>query len=416
MAPLFAPAAWAPNDTAEIAGDLVIEPRFDRVPFERGLLLALLARRAPRVEIVALGDGAARTLAVGLPAVEDAGVLARGLESVLARTIDLVLQAVRDPAICRAVHKVSDPLESGPAGTPARFFARTFSEKLRRRLGSARGRPNHWTIAVRRITDGPALAPSRSWSAPLFIPLPDDDLCFRADPFVYVHEGRSFVFFEELPYATGKGVIAMVEIDADGEPSPPHIVLELPVHTSYPQIFAFDGEIYMLPETSAAGRIELFRAQAFPDRWVSERVLIEGVVASDATLVEHAGRWWLFATVSGDGRSSWDGLCLYHAPHPFGPWTAHSGNPVLIDAGAARPAGAMWHEDGELMRIAQDCRGGYGVGIAICRVERLDADGYAQSVVARLGPPDGFGADGVHTLNRAGSLEAIDLRYPPRGR
>ena len=85
---------------------------------------------------------------------------------------------------------------------------------------------------------------------------------------------------------------------------------------------------------------------------------------------------------------------------------------MLIDAGAARPAGLMWHEDGVLMRPAQDCRTGYGAGLAICRVDRLDEGGYRQNVVRRVGPPPGVGAAGLHTFNRAEGWEAVDLKVP----
>ena len=107
---------------------------------------------------------------------------------------------------------------------------------------------------------------------------------------------------------------------------------------------------------------------------------------------------------------------LFHAPDLFGPWTAHVANPVLVDAGAARPAGAMWHEGATLMRVAQDCRAGYGAGLAVCRVDRLDLHGFSQTVVERVGPPSGSGATGLHTSNRLGEMEALDLKWPRRPR
>ena len=74
----------------------------------------------------------------------------------------------------------------------------------------------------------------------------------------------------------------------------------------------------------------------------------------------------------------------------------------------------MWHDGDTLMRVAQDCREGYGRGLAICRVDRLDRYGFAQTVVARLGAPPGSGAFGAHTLNRGGGLEVVDLNGRPR--
>jgi hypothetical protein len=66
-----------------------------------------------------------------------------------------------------------------------------------------------------------------------------------------------------------------------------------------------------------------------------------------------------------------------------------------------------------LVRPAQDCRRGYGRALALARIDRLDEEGYHQTVVASLPPDERWGADGVHTLNEAGGLEAIDWLARP---
>ena len=384
--------------------DLVLEARFDGVAGERALVDALLARRAPRVEIA---DATGRVCAAGLPAIESPDILASGLDHVLARTEQLVAEAVR-AAGEGAPSTVSDALPLQPTKPALLFLARTFASKLRAKLGAADAQLPPWRIAV-RAAEAPGVALARDWRGAPFVALAHDGQRFEADPFVLMHHGRTCLFYEDFPFATRRGVIAVREQQADGHWSPSRVVLDEPFHLSYPHVFVCDGEVYMLPETSAAGRLQLYRADPFPDRFVLDRVLVDGVEANDVTIILHAGTWWLFATLSGDGSSTWDALSLYSAPHPFGPWTPHPANPVLIDAGAARPAGEMWHEGGTLMRVAQDCRVGYGAGLAICRVDRLDAEGYAQTVVERLGPPAGHAAGGVHTLNRGSSVEVIDL-------
>jgi hypothetical protein len=140
-----------------------------------------------------------------------------------------------------------------------------------------------------------------------------------------------------------------------------------------------------------------------------ERVLINDVIASDATLVTWNGRDWLFASVAGKGASTWDALGLFYADDLFGEWQPHPLNPVLIDAGAARPGGAMVVQGNRLRRVAQDCRRLYGGGIVLADVDELDPENYAQTVRAALGPPPGSGAAGAHTLNVAGDIEMIDL-------
>ncbi len=99
-------------------------------------------------------------------------------------------------------------------------------------------------------------------------------------------------------------------------------MLEEPHHLSYPQVFERDGAIWMLPEASASGRLTLYRASAFPDRWIAETVLVEGEI-SDATLLEHGGLLWLFATDRDGYGSTSDTLVVFCAPALAGPWKPH---------------------------------------------------------------------------------------------
>jgi hypothetical protein len=50
-----------------------------------------------------------------------------------------------------------------------------------------------------------------------------------------------------------------------------------------------------------------------------------------------------------------------------------------------------------LYRPAQDCRGGYGTGILVQRIESLTPTEWAATTVGRIDPPRG--ASGIHTLN-----------------
>ena len=392
----------ATDDTAELvitldgessAAACVLTPLFDGGAGDAALLAMLTRGTTPNVQVRIIEDGLAAALVSAHLAVEDRMVLSRALDHALARVVSLMLQAVRR-LVAGTPRDKPLGLALEPGLSPLPSMARGLARKVAGRRPGARRGPNHWQIAYRWLA-GPGVADDRVWPLQPYTILPADGARFHADPMPFEHDGRTYLFFEDFPYATGKGVIGLVDIAADGTASPPRTVLEQPWHLSYPLIIPHDGEIYMLPEMSAAGRVQLFRADPFPDRWVPDRVLLDDVVAADATPIRHEGLWWLFATLSHDGGSTWDQLGLFHAPDLLGPWTAHADNPVLVDAGAGRPAGPMWHENGALMRVAQDCRSGYGVGLAICRVDRLTPDTYGQTLLARLGPPTGYGSEGV---------------------
>jgi hypothetical protein len=146
------------------------------------------------------------------------------------------------------------------------------------------------------------------------------------------------------------------------------------------------------------------------NHWYIKRGWTGEIDAADATLVRHDGRFWIFASLSGEGRSSWDAMGLFYSDRLEGPWQAHRANPVLIDAGQARPAGAFFRHGDQLIRPAQDCRGGYGRGISLCRIDRLDPEAYQQTRIDSLIPAPDFKYNGLHMLNRVGPWEVIDVR------
>jgi hypothetical protein len=231
---------------------------------------------------------------------------------------------------------------------------------------------------------------------------------FWADPFAVEHQGRTFIFFEDLPHRTQKGRIMGIEVFEDTEPGEPQVVLERPYHLSYPFVFAWDGSLYMLPETAKNGTIEIYRCEAFPLHWRLHQIVLDKVSAFDATLWRESDRWWMFVNVAEPGADSSDELHLYWSTTPLGPWTAHRGNPVISDVRCARPAGPLFRRNGNLYRPSQDCSLAYGHSVLINRVDVLRDDDYRETTVERILP--GWRADvrRVHTLGGSKRLRVLD--------
>lgn len=259
-----------------------------------------------------------------------------------------------------------------------------------------------WFLAFRF---GQAFSPAPDLEGYVRMLPPKDRLW--ADPFAIEKNGRHFVYFEELPFAAGKGHISMIEVKRDGSWSPPVRVLERDYHLSYPFLLELDGELYMIPETAQNAAVEIYRCVDFPGRWKLEKKLLEGVRLVDPTFHQGAGRWWMFANSAASGCSMFDDeLCIFHAERLLGPWQAHARNPVKSDARGARPAGQLFWRAGALYRPAQICVPLYGAGLSLNRVLRLTPHEYAERQVERILP--GGGLLGLHTLNRAGDLSVTD--------
>ena len=87
-----------------------------------------------------------------------------------------------------------------------------------------------------------------------------------------------------------KGEIWFVELDKDGNPGQPGRALTREYHLSYPLVFQYKGEIYLLPETSQNRSVEIYCAIEFLRRWESARVLLTNVPAVGFSPLELAGR------------------------------------------------------------------------------------------------------------------------------
>ena len=238
-----------------------------------------------------------------------------------------------------------------------------------------------------------------------------------ADPFPIERDGRHFVFFEELVFATGKAHIAMVELGRNGACSNPIQVLERDYHLSYPFLIDFDRQLWMIPETGENRTVELYRCIDFPNRWRLEKVLLRDAWFVDATIHRTDDRWWMFVNVGVEGGEAHDELHLYYADHLLGEWKPHHCNPVKSDVRCARPAGQLYRRDGILYRPAQICAPLYGSGILINRVLQLSPQAYLEQEVERILPLQPEGLLGIHTLNRAGELTVVDgfMRRPRVG-
>jgi hypothetical protein len=287
-----------------------------------------------------------------------------------------------------------------------RLGAKYVASKFQAALSS-----DQWALAY-RFRSGPCDANNTLYRFKNLIPPKDR---FWADPFAIKAGEHYYVFLEEYSYEFAKGHIAVIELNRKGVVSGPRKVLERDYHLSYPFVFEWNGDYWMIPESAANKTVELYRAKSFPFVWQLEKVLMTDVRAKDATLAEIDGTWWMFVSIS--EHSIPDELYLFSAPSPFGPWTPHRRNPVKSDVRGSRPAGALFEWNGEVYRPAQNSSGRYGYAISINRVTQLDHDHFSEEQVSNILPNWSDDLVATHTIGIAGDLTVVDcLRKRSRWR
>ncbi|MBE0677016.1 MAG: hypothetical protein IH591_20350 [Bacteroidales bacterium] len=241
---------------------------------------------------------------------------------------------------------------------------------------------------------------------------------FWADPFVVEATGRYYIFVEEYNYRKKKAHISVLELDGNGSLQKHYPIISQRYHMSYPFVFKVEGCFYMIPETAANNTIELYRCVRFPDKWEFDRIIMDGVSATDTTLFYHVGKWWLFTTLDQTNNVSGGSteLFLYYSDDPLtGRWISHPLNPVVSDERSARCAGKLFLHQGTVYRPAQDCSMRYGRGISLKRVTIMSENEYHEVTETEIKPVWNRKLKGTHTFNFESGLTVIDT-YTFHGR
>lgn len=317
----------------------------------------------------------------------------------------------------RRLHAGCRPFAPETGGEPVgRCGGRGWLYRARRLAVSVKGNidarsgGSRWVLSWRRAAAGdlPGFEENSIAAAPFrLVELPDDGEA--ADPFAVMHDGGLYLFFERVPPGGARGELACAVFD-EGRLRDVREVMVQPFHLSYPQVFEAEGDWWMIPETGEVKRVDLYRAEHFPDRWIRERTLLEGHSMVDATVHRKDGLWYMMVTVDEGGFHREWALFVFMAETLRGPWRPHPLNPVRSDVRDTRGAGPLFEHRGRLLRPAQDGSRGYGSSLAFLHVTELSPQGYAEERIASFRPDNMGPIRGCHTFSQAGGMQFIDIR------
>lgn len=212
---------------------------------------------------------------------------------------------------------------------------------------------------------------------------------FYADPFITDHFGDYIVFFENYVDKLNKGNISYVYIQDFIEHSKEiqkyiHTALDLPTHLSYPYLFKYNGDLYMVPENYRSHTISLYKSDGSPDNWYKVTELITDFDGIDTNIFEYNGKWWMFSTLNIENTKSEESdLFIWHSDSPLGNWKPHPLNPITEER-IARGAGYPFIINGELYRPAQDCRRKYGGELLVKKVNTLTISNFDEDIIMKL--------------------------------
>jgi hypothetical protein len=289
------------------------------------------------------------------------------------------------------------------------FIAKKLARSMRLRW-TAGGRTPTWFVALRPNRGHPLADPARpDLSGFIDVPLPAG-VEAMADPFLWEANGRHHLLFEEIAAGQSRGRLGSVQVLPDGGFSEMTLVLDRPYHLSYPCVVPSHGDLFLLPESSAAQRVDLYRFRRFPDDVELISSPLEDVPLADTTPVFLDGRWYFFTTTNAPFAET----LLFSATRLEGPWRLHPCNPVSMSVRSCRSAGHLFWRNGRLFRPTQDCSVRYGFAIAINEVIKLTPNEFVEQLVGCVAPSWRPSLLGTHTWNENPAFQVIDgLRYAP---
>ena len=220
---------------------------------------------------------------------------------------------------------------------------------------------------------------------------------FVADPFLFYLDGTWFMFFE-VWNAYGKIGLAMSTDGLDWTYLT--LIIDGGIHHSFPHVFYYDGEYYMITETSYLQSVQIHRATNFPFQWEEVSDLITGREYVDPSIFRYDGRWWMFVGVTGSADCH-----LFYSDSLLTGWVEHPESPIVQgNRSKARPAGrTIVLDNGRIIRTAQKCDVAYGEAVRAFEVDLLDRYSYSEHEIPESpilnATGDGWNAEGMHQFD-----------------
>lgn len=228
-----------------------------------------------------------------------------------------------------------------------------------------------------------------------------------ADPFILdVTESDIVILAEEYSYNLRRGRIARVVIDRKTyEEKKFEIILDLSTHLSFPFIFRYENNIYIMPENSASGSSFIYKYDD-ETRELQKVQIVSDRPLTDAIIFNYKDKYYLLSTNLPDPNGKT--LCIYS----FNPKELKVETllqTVEFNSQVARNAGGIIKINNNLYRPAQDCAKCYGNGVVIQKIEYNEGH-FVFKDVNSIYPHSFRYNQGLHTLNNYKGLIVVDGR------
>ncbi len=271
-----------------------------------------------------------------------------------------------------------------------------------------------WGVAIRK-SENPSILLNKEKTRGRFTIVENTSEYWFADPILFTADNKTYLFVEAFSYDRHKGELGVFDI-VNGEAINFRKIIETPTHMSYPFVFKYQDEYYMIPETGAAKEIVLYKATSFPNNWAREKVLVSGAVYRDNTIFLDDNGQLKMISYKQEGNNRFN---LKYFVDLF-ELNMDKKELKLISEECDndrinRPAGPIMKFGNHILRLSQRCNRAYGESIYV--YDMKDGVKIQKSYILNelrgqnIELSNRKKAILLHTYSQSGEYEVIDFRF-----
>ncbi|WP_300438501.1 hypothetical protein [Christiangramia sp.] len=213
---------------------------------------------------------------------------------------------------------------------------------------------------------------------------------FLADPFLFYEDGIYYLFFEHQE-EEGPAKIALFQSPDGLNYSYKGNVIEESFHLSFPQIFKYKQDYYILPESAAINQVILYKAVNFPLEWKITDTLIKNIKLKDPAILMSD----TINLITGIDEN-WNQQ-IFRSDSLFGKWDKDASFKIK-KGNEIRPAGNFFEVNGEWFIPFQNNKEGYGTGVSLYKLREKKFEKVLSNQLYKSDSIKWFGR-GMHHLN-----------------
>lgn len=244
----------------------------------------------------------------------------------------------------------------------------------------------------------------------------ESDQYWIADPLLYKDQSKNWLFVEYFDQLEKRGKIAVIDPDAQRNEMNPRVILSESYHMSFPMVFEWNQEVFMIPETSENHSINLYRCIKMPFQWEKVKTFQTEVMIVDSVVIEQQrDKVVLLGSAVNPDNELEVRFLKYEISQSESGFTMTLSEENTLFCFNERNGGQPLTIDGERFLLTQNSTSvDYGVSFSVSSYEKdrlLPVQTITKEQLQFSPAIDKKSIIGVHTYSATEQFEVTDVRY-----